>query len=282
MFVRYPQDERTSLDGLSSFRVRAADGAAIPLSVAADITETRSVTAINSVDGRRVIEVTADVDRSILTPDDARARVESELLSSLQAEFPRLRWELSGAGADQAEDFASIGQGFLFAIIIMYALLATQLGSYVQPLVILIAIPFGVGGAIFGHFIMGYDVSFPSIFGMVALSGVVVNASIVLMDRYNFNVGRGYTPAEAISEATARRFRPILITTLTTAFGLLPIMLETSPQAQFLVPMTISLGIGLLFASALILLLLPAFVLIVEDLRGIKVREVQPEAEPAE
>ncbi|KPP82081.1 MAG: RND-type multidrug efflux pump permease component [Oceanicaulis sp. HLUCCA04] len=282
VFVRYPQDERTSLDGLSSFRVRAADGAAIPLSVAADITETRSVTAINSVDGRRVIEVTADVDRSILTPDDARARVESELLSSLQAEFPRLRWELSGAGADQAEDFASIGQGFLFAIIIMYALLATQLGSYVQPLVILIAIPFGVGGAIFGHFIMGYDVSFPSIFGMVALSGVVVNASIVLMDRYNFNVGRGYTPAEAISEATARRFRPILITTLTTAFGLLPIMLETSPQAQFLVPMTISLGIGLLFASALILLLLPAFVLIVEDLRGIKVREVQPEAEPAE
>lgn len=282
VFLRYPQDERADLADLSRFRVRAPDGSALPLSVAANITESRSLTSINSVDGRRVIEVTADVDRTILTPDDARAIVERRLLADLQAEFPLLRWELSGAGRDQAEDFGSIGQGFLFAIIIMYALLATQLGSYVQPIVILIAIPFGIGGAILGHFMMGYDVSFPSLFGMVALSGVVVNASIVLMDRYNMNVARGYVPAEAIAEATARRFRPIAITTLTTALGLLPIMLETSPQAQFLVPMTISLGVGLLFASALILLLLPAYVLIVEDIRGVKVREVQAQAEPAE
>lgn len=282
VFLRYPQDERADLADLSRFRVRAPDGSALPLSVAANITESRSLTSINSVDGRRVIEVTADVDRTILTPDDARAIVERRLLSDLQAEFPALRWELSGAGRDQAEDFGSIGQGFLFAIIIMYALLATQLGSYVQPIVILIAIPFGIGGAVLGHFMMGYDVSFPSLFGMVALSGVVVNASIVLMDRYNMNVARGYVPAEAIAEATARRFRPIAITTLTTALGLLPIMLETSPQAQFLVPMTISLGVGLLFASALILLLLPAYVLIVEDIRGVKVREVQVQAEPAE
>lgn len=282
VFLRYPQDERADLADLSRFRVRAPDGSALPLSVAANITESRSLTSINSVDGRRVIEVTADVDRTILTPDDARAIVERRLLSDLQAEFPLLRWELSGAGRDQAEDFGSIGQGFLFAIIIMYALLATQLGSYVQPIVILIAIPFGIGGAVLGHFMMGYDVSFPSLFGMVALSGVVVNASIVLMDRYNMNVARGYVPAEAIAEATARRFRPIAITTLTTALGLLPIMLETSPQAQFLVPMTISLGVGLLFASALILLLLPAYVLIVEDMRGVKVREVQAQAEPAE
>lgn len=281
VFVRYPQSERVSLEDLARFRVRTPDGSAIPLSVAASITETRSLTAINSVDGRRVIEVTANVDRTILTPDDARSIVEERLLAGLADDSPQLRWELSGAGRDQAEDFASIGQGFLFAIIIMYALLATQLGSYVQPLVILIAIPFGIGGAILGHFMMGYDISFPSLFGMVALSGVVVNASIVLMDRYNLNVARGYTPAEAIAEATARRFRPIIITTLTTAFGLLPIMLEQSPQAQFLVPMTISLGIGLLFASALILLLLPAFVLIVEDVRGVQVNRVRPGVEPA-
>ncbi len=282
VFLRYPPDERADLADLDRFRVRTPDGSALPLSVAANITESRSLTAINSVDGRRVIEVTADVDRTLLTPDDARSIVERRILPEIQEAFPLLRWELSGAGRDQAEDFGSIGQGFLFAIIIMYALLATQLGSYVQPLVILIAIPFGVGGAILGHFIMGYDVSFPSLFGMVALSGVVVNASIVLMDRYNLNVRRGYVPAEAIAEATARRFRPIVITTLTTALGLLPIMLETSPQAQFLVPMTISLGVGLLFASTLILLLLPAYVLIVEDIRGVKVREVQPQAEPAE
>ena len=282
VFLRYPPDERADLADLDRFRVRAPDGSALPLSVAADITESRSLTAINSVDGRRVIEVTANVDRTLLTPDEARSMVERRLLPAIQEDFPLLRWELSGAGRDQAEDFGSIGQGFLFAIIIMYALLATQLGSYVQPLVILIAIPFGIGGAILGHFIMGYDVSFPSLFGMVALSGVVVNASIVLMDRYNLNVRRGYVPAEAIAEATARRFRPIVITTLTTALGLLPIMLEQSPQAQFLVPMTISLGVGLLFASTLILLLLPAYVLIVEDIRGVKVREVQPQVEPAE
>lgn len=282
VFLRYPPDERADLADLGRFRVRAPDGSALPLSVAADITESRSLTAINSVDGRRVIEVTANVDRTLLTPDEARSMVERRLLPAIQEDFPLLRWELSGAGRDQAEDFGSIGQGFLFAIIIMYALLATQLGSYVQPLVILIAIPFGIGGAILGHFIMGYDVSFPSLFGMVALSGVVVNASIVLMDRYNLNVRRGYVPAEAIAEATARRFRPIVITTLTTALGLLPIMLEQSPQAQFLVPMTISLGVGLLFASTLILLLLPAYVLIVEDIRGVKVREVQPQVEPAE
>ncbi|WP_270374321.1 efflux RND transporter permease subunit [Marinicauda sp. Alg238-R41] len=158
----------------------------------------------------------------------------------------------------------------MFALLIMYTLLATQLRSYIQPVVILIAVPFGAAGAILGHLLLGYDLSFPSIFGIVALAGVVVNASIVLIDRYNQNIGLGMAFSEAIAEATARRFRPILITTLTTALGLLPIITETSPQAQFLIPMAVSLGAGLLFASTLILTLLPAYVLIVEDIRGRK------------
>ncbi|HBU62562.1 MAG TPA: AcrB/AcrD/AcrF family protein, partial [Oceanicaulis sp.] len=150
-----------------------------------------------------------------------------------------------------------------------YALLATQLRSYIQPLIILIAIPFGIGGAILGHFILGYPLSFPSIFGMVALSGVVVNASIVLIDRYNLNVNERDMKAEdAIAEAAGRRFRPILVTTLTTALGLLPIIAEQSPQAQFLVPMAVSLGAGLVFASITILMLLPALVMIVDDVRA--------------
>jgi multidrug efflux pump subunit AcrB len=151
----------------------------------------------------------------------------------------------------------------------MYTLLATQLRSYLQPLIILIAIPFGIGGVVLGHFILGYDLSFPSIFGTVALSGVVVNASIVLIDRYNININqRGLTPVDAIAEAAGRRFRPVLITTLTTALGLLPIISEQSPQAQFLIPMAVSLGAGLVFASISILMLLPAFVMIVEDIRA--------------
>lgn len=268
VYVRYPESQRNDLARLSQFRVRTPDGGAIPLSVAAVITATRGFTRIERVDGRRIIELTADVDEAVVTPGDARARVASEMLPQLKEAFPELSWRLSGAGREQAEDFASLQRGLIIAVLIMYTLLATQLRSYIQPVVILVAVPFGAAGAILGHLLLGYDLSFPSIFGIVALSGVVVNASIVLIDRYNQNVGLEMEFVEAIAEATARRFRPILITTLTTALGLLPIITETSPQAQFLIPMAVSLGAGLLFASTLILSMLPAFVLIVEDIRG--------------
>lgn len=269
VFVRYPERLRDNLSALEQLRIRTPDGAALPLSVAAQITETRSYTQIERIDGRRIIEVTADVDETRITPGEARGEVEAGLLPRLTERYPGLTWNLAGAGREQSEDFASLGRGLLIALIIMYALLATQMRSYVQPLIILIAIPFGVGGAILGHLILGYALSFPSIFGIVALSGVVVNASIVLIDRFNTNVNeRGLAPVEAIAEAAARRFRPVLITTLTTALGLLPIIAEQSPQAQFLVPMAVSLGAGLVFASIAVLMLLPAFVMIIEGLRG--------------
>ena len=270
VYVRYPERQRNDLARLGQFRVRTPDGGAIPLSVAATITETRGFTSIERVDGRRIIELTADVDEAVITPGVARERVEQDFLPQLAADYPQLSWRLSGAGREQAEDFASLQRGLMFALLIMYTLLATQLRSYIQPVVILIAVPFGAAGAILGHLLLGYDLSFPSIFGILALAGVVVNASIVLIDRYNQNIGMGMAFSDAIAEATARRFRPILITTLTTALGLLPIITETSPQAQFLIPMAVSLGAGLLFASTLILTLLPAYVLIVEDIRGRK------------
>ncbi|MCP2679328.1 efflux RND transporter permease subunit [Maricaulaceae bacterium NA33B04] len=268
VFVRYPLELRNDLAALDQLRLRTPDGATLPLSVAATYSETRSFTRIERIDGRRIIELTADVDEGVITPGDARTQAETEILSDLLDRYPELRSNLAGAGREQAEDFASLGRGLLIAVIIMYALLATQLRSYVQPLIILIAIPFGIGGAIIGHFALGFDLSFSSIFGMVALSGVVVNASIVMIDRYNINRNeRGMDPEEAISEAAARRFRPVMITTLTTALGLLPIISEQSPQAQFLIPMAVSLGAGLLFASVSILMLLPAFVMIVELIR---------------
>lgn len=267
VFVRYPESERRNLSNLDQFRVRTADGLSMPLRVAATITETRSFTSIDRIDGRRIIQLTADVDEVIVTPGEARGMIERDILPVLENDYPGLQWRLAGAGREQTEDLASLQRGMMIALIVMYTLLATQLRSYLQPIVILIAIPFGVAGAIIGHAIMGFDVSFPSMFGMVALSGVVVNASIVMIDRYNQNVELGMNVRDAVAEATARRFRPILITTLTTALGLLPIITETSTQAQFLVPMALSLGAGLLFASTLILLVLPAFVLIVEDIR---------------
>lgn len=269
VFVRYPENERANLTNVSNLRLRTSDGQTLPLSVAATITESRSYSQIDRIDGRRVVELTADVDETTFTPGQARAQVETEILPAIMADYPDLRWTLAGAGREQAEDFASLGRGLLIAVVVMYALLATQLKSYIQPMIILIAIPFGVGGSILGHFFLGYPLSFPSIFGIVALSGVVVNASIVLIDRYNINTNeRGLTPTDAISEAAARRFRPVLITTLTTALGLLPIIAEQSPQAQFLVPMAVSLGAGLVFASICILMLLPALVMIVEDIRN--------------
>jgi multidrug efflux pump subunit AcrB len=268
VFVRYPKELRDDLSALDQLRIRTPDGATLPLSVAATYSETRSFTRIERIDGRRIIELTADVDETLITPGDARTRAENEILSELTERYPGLRATLAGAGREQAEDFASLGRGLLIAVIIMYALLATQLRSYIQPLIILIAIPFGIGGAIIGHMLLDYDLSFPSIFGMVALSGVVVNASIVMIDRYNINRNeRGLNPEDAIAEAAARRFRPVLITTLTTALGLLPIISEQSPQAQFLVPMAVSLGAGLVFAAVSILMLLPAFVMIVEMIR---------------
>ncbi|MFP4518066.1 MAG: efflux RND transporter permease subunit, partial [Oceanicaulis sp.] len=267
VFVRYPERLRNDLAALSQLRIRTPDDEALPLSVAASITETRSYTQIERVDGRRIIETTADVDESIVTPGEARTEAET-ILQELVRANPGLDYRLAGAGREQAQDFQSLGQGLLVAVVVMYALLATQLRSYIQPVIILVAIPFGIGGAILGHFLLGYDLSFPSIFGSVALAGVVVNASIVLIDRYNTNrEARGMTPVDAIAEAASRRFRPVLITTLTTALGLLPIISEQSPQAQFLIPMAVSLGAGLLFASISILMLLPAFVMIVEDIR---------------
>jgi len=269
VYIRYPQEDRASLGDIDNLRIRTSDNQTLPLNVAATIHETRSFTRIERTDGRRTVEITADVNEALVTPNQIRQQVETTLLPELASTWPELRWELEGEGREQAEDFSSLSRGLLIALIVMYTLLATQLRSYIQPLIILIAIPFGIGGAILGHFLMGYALSFPSIFGMVALSGVVVNASIILIDRYNLNMAeRGMRPADAIAEAASRRFRPILITTLTTVLGLLPIISEQSPQAQFLAPMVVSLGTGLLFASVAIVTLLPALVLIVDDVRN--------------
>ncbi|NVJ98535.1 MAG: efflux RND transporter permease subunit [Alphaproteobacteria bacterium] len=269
VYVRYPAEVRRSLEKLSDVRIRLPDGSGVPLSLVADITEGRSPTSIERVNGRRVLTVTADVDEAVTTPNVVNDLIQAEILPALMTKYSGLRWQLEGGSREQSEDFASLFRGFMLAVIIIYALVATQLKSYVQPMIILVSIPLGIAGAILGHMLLGYDLSFVSLFGVVALAGVVVNASVVLIDRYNIELKQeDATALDAAVRATLRRFRPIALTTITTALGLLPIISETSPQAQFLIPMAVSLATGLLFSSFVMLFALPALILVIEDVRG--------------
>ena len=269
VFVRYPAEARHALSALDELRIRLPDGSGVPLSTVADIKEGRSPTSIDRVNGRRVLTVTANVDESITTPNTVSAIVEEQFIPELLAQYPGLRWQPEGQSREQAEDFASLLRGFMLAIVVIYALVATQLKSYIQPIVILFSIPLGIAGSIFGHLALGFDLSFVSMFGVVALAGVVVNSSVVLVDRFNIEYAvKGVSAMDAVVKATIRRFRPITLTTITTALGLLPIMSETSPQAQFLIPMAVSLATGLVFSSLMMMFVLPALVLVVEDIRN--------------
>ena len=204
----------------------------------------------------------------------------SETLPELARRYPEINYALAGESRDQASDLASLAQNMTIALILIYLILGSQLRSYLQPFVIMSAIPFGVVGAVFGHFAFGYDLTFISLFGVVALSGVVVNDSVVLLDFMNKKHAEGHPLFEAAMLAVERRFRPILLTTLSTCLGLLPMMTETSFQARFLIPMVVSLGVGILFVTPIILILVPSLILIVEDIKGLFSNKSTQEAVP--
>ncbi|MEO1251838.1 MAG: efflux RND transporter permease subunit [Pseudomonadota bacterium] len=273
VYVRYPADERRSLSELDRFRVRLPGGGEAPLNVVAKMTESVSPTTIDRVDGRRVIAIEADVDEAVTTPNQALAVIIDTILPELLSSDPELQYSLEGQTRDQREELASAGANLLLALGIIYVMLASVLRSYVQPLVIMLAIPFGAANAVIGHLILGYDLSFLSIFGMVALSGVIVNSSVVLIDHYNKRRREfDETARESALAAVKRRFRPILLTTMTTFLGLLPMLTETSLQAQFLIPMAISLGFGILLTGFIILPVVPAILMVIEDANQLRKR----------
>ena len=281
VMVRYPEAERRSVRNLYDARIRLSDGTEIPLSTVAALTETRSFSSINRVDGLRIVTVSAELDTDVATPTAANARISNQLLPEMKSRFPGLQVRLAGAGLDQTRDLASLGRMMGVSMLIIFLLLASQLRTYTLPFVILAGVPFGAAGAVIGHFILGYNISFISIFGVVALSGVVINDSLVLVDQYNrLRAETGMPPGEAIVEASRRRFRAIFLTTATTALGLTPMLFETSTQAQFLVPMAVSLATGIVFASAIILFLIPALVMIRHNL-GQKLRRLFGATPPA-
>ncbi|MFT6085057.1 MAG: multidrug efflux pump subunit AcrB [Glaciecola sp.] len=267
VMVRYPQSNRSSITDLFDARIRLADGSEAPLSSVAQVTESRSLSAINRIDGLRIVSVSGQVDDTVTSPNLANAAILEKTVPNLKQQFPGLQIRQAGAGREQSNDLSALGRLTLVAILIIFALIASQLKSYTQPLIILAGVPFGAAGALVGHFLLGYNLSFISIFGMVALSGVVVNDSLVLLDRYNKLVEDGWENAKAIVEASRLRFRAIFLTTATTALGLTPMLFETSTQAQFLIPMAVSLATGIVFASVIILFLIPALVMIREDMR---------------
>jgi len=267
VFVRYPETARQSLQTLETMRIRLPDGTSVPLFTVAETSESRAYSSINRIDGRRVVTVTADIDESISTPNLANDQLLSDILPGLASTYPGLRWEQAGSSREQTEELASLGQAFIIVLLVIFALVATQLRSYLQPLAIIIAIPLGMAGAILGHYVLGYPLSFVSIFGIIALAGVAVNASVVLVDLYNRYRLEGKDMITSAADASARRFRPILLTTLTTALGLGPLLLETSPQAQFLIPMGVSLGFGIVISGFMVLFVTPAVTLVIEDLR---------------
>ncbi|MFW5810799.1 MAG: efflux RND transporter permease subunit, partial [Thermodesulfobacteriota bacterium] len=197
------------------------------------------------------------------------ASLEKEVLPPLIRDYPGLSYSFEGAQRQGRESLSGLFKGFAVAVLVMYVLIAIPFKSYAQPLIVLSAIPFGLVGALIGHLIMGYNVSLISMMGLLALSGVVVNDSLVLVHRANSLREEGASPDEAVSDAGIRRFRPILLTSFTTFLGLTPMIFETSLQARFLIPMAISLGFGVLFATFIILLMVPAFYIILEDIRSL-------------
>lgn len=275
VYVRYPKNERENLDILRDVRIRLISGEEVALSDVADIVEQNGYSRIETVNGKRIITITSEVDSEISTPNEIMAIIKENLLPKIMQKYAGLNYSFEGESKDQASDLSGLMKNMLIALMIIYVLLGSQLKSYIQPIIIMSSIPFAVVGAVLGHFILGYDLTFISIFGVVALMGVVVNDSVVLIDYLNRQVSQGNNVKESAILAVERRFRPILLTTLSTALGLLPILLEKSLQAKFLIPMVISLAMGILFATFIILFLIPSLVLISEDIKKIFHNKIQ-------
>lgn len=270
VMVRYPESRRRSLSDLYNTRIRLKDGAEMDLRTAAVIREQRGYSRIERVDGRRIVSVSADVEEAMTTPDDVIAALRERALPDLVARYPGLSYSFEGVNRDQRDDTRSLIRNLQIAVMAMFVMLASQLRSYVQPLIILTAIPFGFVGSVWGHLLMGFDISFVSIFGMIALSGVVINDSVVLVDYFNkVRDETDLSVRDALISAVERRFRPILLTTMTTSLGLLPMLTETSLQAKFLIPMAVSIAFGILYASLVIIFLVPALILVSEDCRAL-------------
>lgn len=263
--ISLQNNQKDELLELYSLMIKSPNGGYVPLREVANISFSQAPTSIIRENRKRVLTVEANIEPiSDLTM--VTQRLESDVFVELKNKYPNLSIEFTGRHADAKEGFSALIKGFIIALIAIYLLLAIPFESYIKPIIIMIAIPFGIIGAYLGHIILGYQLSLISYMGIVALAGVVINDTLVMMDYANRQKALGKNPFEAIILAGTRRFRPIMLTTLTTFFGLAPMIFETSIQARFLIPMAISLGFGILFATFITLIIMPALYMILEDI----------------
>ena len=270
--VRLPEEQRLSEYDIENFMVATPGQTFVPLSDIATIKKGRGYTSIKRRDSKRTAMVTANVDPIGATPT-IMAGLNADVLPEIARQFPGLSYDYKGRQASRKESVSDLFKNFLFALGGIYFLLAIPFRSYLQPIIVMAAIPFGIIGSVFGHLIMGYNLSLMSMMGIVALSGIVINDSLVLIDYANKQRLKGMSPMVSISAAGVRRFRPVVLTTFTTFCGLAPMIFETSRQARFMIPMAISLGFGIAFATVITLVLMPCLYLMMEDLRGLLSRE---------
>ena len=268
VMVRYPATERRSLDQLNRVRIRTPAGGEVPFATVASARFAEGTAAINRVDRKQSISVTAEIDKTVNDSNKIIENLQQGYMATLVADHPGLTYAFEGEQTQQRDTFSGLGTGSIFALLLIFGLMAIPFRSYLQPLIVMSVIPFGVVGAIFGHIIMGMELSVLSLCGVIALLGIVVNDSIVLVDFVNRKREGAAQLTQAVREAGVARFRPILLTSLTTFAGLFPLLLERSVQAKFLVPMAVSLAFGVLFATLITLFLIPVAYLILEDLRN--------------
>lgn len=273
IYVRLPDEERRSEYLIENLVLRSPGGGGIPLSEAAFAERSFSSTTIKRRDGQRVAAVTADTDETIVSGRKVTRELISRHIPELQEKYPDLGYFLGGERQDQQEATAALTRGMAIALLVMFTVMAVLFNSYAQPVLILFIIPFGFIGALLGHLLLGFQISIISLFGLIALSGVVVNDSLVLVAAVNERRRKqGMDLKEALQDAALRRFRPVLLTSLTTFFGLAPMIFETAVQARFLIPMALSLGFGVLFVTPITILLLPGTYHILEDLKMLVIR----------
>ncbi|KAA3639515.1 MAG: AcrB/AcrD/AcrF family protein, partial [Proteobacteria bacterium] len=268
VMLRYDRAARESMQSLQELRIRTPQGDQVPLNTVAEIQIGKAPNSIERVNRKRAARITAQVDKAIANPQAITAQIQpAKPGEPIIAKFPAIKSDLDGISKEMAELAVNFIWGIGMALLLIYVLMAVPLKSYGQPLIIMSAIPFGVTGAIVGHWIMGLTFSMMSLFGIIALFGVVVNDSLVMVDYINNNRQQGQSLLEAVRYSGSRRFRAIMLTSLTTFFGLIPIMFEPSLQAKVIVPMAVSLAFGILFATVITLVLIPSLYVLLERIK---------------
>ncbi|WP_420028939.1 efflux RND transporter permease subunit [Shewanella benthica] len=267
VMVRYPLEQRRTVGHLENMMIRTSAGISVPFSTVAEIEMGDSYSSITRVDGRRAISIVASADKNKVEPSKIVAEIQQDFLPYLEAKYPAISTALDGSSADDQSALISLLQGFFFTLFAIYALMAVPLKSYSQPLIIMSVIPFGIIGALFGHLLLGLTLNILSLCGIIALAGVVVNDSLILVDFVNKARAQGQSITQAAIDSGCYRFRAIILTSMTTFVGLVPILLEKSLQAQIVIPMATSLAFGIVFSTVVTLILIPLLYIILDDIK---------------